>query len=79
MLFTLDDKELQNQRSSSVTEIERAKLQLDQSERNYKRAQQLFDENLISQELMENTKTSMSWPRTPSNGPRRNCSFWTSV
>ena len=57
VLFTLDDKELQNQRSSSVTEIERAKLQLDQSERNYKRAQQLFDENLISQELMENTKT----------------------
>ncbi|MBI4325774.1 MAG: efflux RND transporter periplasmic adaptor subunit [Chloroflexi bacterium] len=57
VLFTLDDKELQNQRSSSSTEIERARLQLDQSERNYKRAQQLFDENLISQELFENTKT----------------------
>jgi RND family efflux transporter MFP subunit len=57
VLFTLEDKELQNQRSSSVTEIERAKLQLQQAERNYLRARQLFNQQLVSQELFENAKT----------------------
>ncbi|MGV3771308.1 MAG: efflux RND transporter periplasmic adaptor subunit [Verrucomicrobiales bacterium] len=57
VLFTLDDKELQNERSSIVTEIERAKLQLAQQERNYKRAQELHKEKLIAQELFENAKT----------------------
>jgi RND family efflux transporter MFP subunit len=57
LLFSLDDKELQNQKASSITEIERAKLQLQQAERNYKRAQELFEANLIAQELYENTKT----------------------
>jgi RND family efflux transporter MFP subunit len=57
ILFTLDDKELQNQKASIVTEIERAQLQLKQAERNYKRAQELFESNLIAQELYENTKT----------------------
>lgn len=57
VLFTLDDKELQNQRASSMTEIERAKLQLNQAERNFRRAEDLFKANLISQELFENTRT----------------------
>ena len=57
LLVTLDDKELQNQKASLLTEIERSRLQLDQAGRNFKRAQQLFDEKLISQEVFENTKT----------------------
>jgi RND family efflux transporter MFP subunit len=57
VLFTLDDKELQNQRASSMTEIERAKLQSNQAERNFRRAEDLFKSNLISQELFENTRT----------------------
>lgn len=57
VLFTLDDKELQNQKASNITEIERSRLQLQQAERNYKRAQELFEANLIAQELYENTKT----------------------
>jgi RND family efflux transporter MFP subunit len=57
LLFALDDKELRNEKASRETEIERAKLQLDQAERNFKRAGELFEENLISRELYENSKT----------------------
>jgi HlyD family secretion protein len=62
-LFTLDDKELQHQRSSSVTEIERTKLQLTQAERNFKRAEQLFNVHLISQEIYEQSKTDFELAR----------------
>src|SRR4051812_9186044 len=57
LLFKLDDKELQNEKASADTEVQRANLQLQQSERNYKRAQELFEENLIAKELYENSKT----------------------
>ena len=46
LLFSLDDKELRNEKASAQTEIERAKLQLAQAERNFKRAGELFEENL---------------------------------
>jgi RND family efflux transporter MFP subunit len=62
-LFTLDDKELQHQRSSSVTEIERTKLQLTQAERNFKRAEQLYNVHLISQEIYEQSKTDFELAR----------------
>jgi RND family efflux transporter MFP subunit len=57
VLFTLDDAELQNEKASRTTDIERAKLQLEQADRNYKRAAELASENLISKELYENSKT----------------------
>ncbi|MGZ8939330.1 MAG: efflux RND transporter periplasmic adaptor subunit, partial [Limisphaerales bacterium] len=57
LLFSLDDKELRNEKASRETEIERARLQLAQAERNFKRAGELADENLISRELYENSKT----------------------
>lgn len=57
ILFTLDDKELMNERLSKDTEVERAKLQVDQAERNYRRASELAHGNLISTELFENSKT----------------------
>jgi RND family efflux transporter MFP subunit len=57
LLFKLDDQELQNERASAVTEVQRAKLQLEQSARNYNRSQELFDEKLIAKELFENSKT----------------------
>ncbi len=56
-LFTLDDKDLQTSRSSRMTEIDGAKLQLDRAKRNYDRSVQLYDDKLISLELFENTKT----------------------
>src|SRR6478735_6860151 len=53
LLFTLEDYDLQTERESQEREIERAKLQLNQAKRNYDRAQQLFSDKLISQELFE--------------------------
>ena len=58
ILFALDDKELQNERASNKTTVERARLELDQAKRNYERAQELIQAKLISQELYENTKTA---------------------
>jgi len=63
LLFKLDDQELQNQRASSVTAIERAKLELTKAERDLKRAQRLLDDRLISQELFDDTKTAFELGR----------------
>jgi HlyD family secretion protein len=57
LLFSLDDRDLQTEKQSQDKEIERAKLQLEQAQRGYKRSEQLFNEKLISQELYEDTKT----------------------
>jgi HlyD family secretion protein len=57
ILFKLDDKELQQQRASNLTDIERAKLELEKAERDYQRARELVSGKLISQELYDNTKT----------------------
>jgi RND family efflux transporter MFP subunit len=57
VLFTLDDKDLQTERSSRLTEIERTKLELDRAQRNFDRSKQLFTDKLISQELFEDTRT----------------------
>ncbi len=59
ILFTLDDQELENQRASSLTEIDRAKLQLEQAQRNFERNQQLYEQKLISQEVYENSRTDL--------------------
>src|SRR5213593_4788300 len=58
LLFKLDDKELQQQRASNLTDIERARLELEKAERDYKRAEQLRAEKLIAQELFDDTKTT---------------------
>lgn len=56
-LFTLDDTDLQTERSSRQTEIEGAKLQLERAQRNFQRSELLFKENLISRELYDDSKT----------------------
>ena len=58
VLFKLDDKELQQQRASNVTDIDKAKLSLEKAERDHKRAQQLLADKLISQEVYDDTKTT---------------------
>lgn len=58
LLFKLDDKELQQQRASNLTDIERSKLELQKAERDYNRAKDLLAEKLISQELYDNTRTT---------------------
>lgn len=57
ILFTLNDKELQTEKKSRLAEIAGAQLQLERSERNFKRSQQLFSEKLVSQELFDDSKT----------------------
>jgi HlyD family secretion protein len=59
VLFTLDDKELQNRRLASQTDVERARLQLEQSERNFKRSEELYQDKLIPEELYETSKTEL--------------------
>jgi len=58
LLFKLDDAELQQQRASNLTDIERAKLELEKAERDFKRAEELRNDKLISQELFDDTRTS---------------------
>jgi RND family efflux transporter MFP subunit len=57
VLFQLDDRDLQIEKESQQKEIERAKLEIEQAERNYMRSKALFEENLISKELFEDTRT----------------------
>jgi RND family efflux transporter MFP subunit len=57
LLFKLDDRELQTQRQQEEKNVERSRLQLGQAERDYKRAQQLIEGKLISQELFEDSRT----------------------
>src|SRR5262249_1756085 len=63
LLFKLDDKELQQQRASNLTDIERAKLELAKAERDHRRAQQLLAERLIAQEIYDDTKTTFDLAR----------------
>ena len=58
LLFQLDDKLLQQQRASNLTDIEKAKLNLEKAERDHKRAQRLLNDKLISQEVYDDTKTA---------------------
>ena len=63
VLFTLDDQDLQTERSSKLIEIEAAKLQLEKAKRDYERSKQLYAEKLISQELFEDTRTQYELAR----------------
>ncbi len=63
LLFKLDDKELQQQKASTVTAIERSKLELAKADRDYKRAEQLLADKLISQELYDDTHTAFELAR----------------
>jgi RND family efflux transporter MFP subunit len=58
LLFKLDDKELQQEKASTLTDIERAKLNVEKGERDYRRAQKLLADKLISQEVFDDTKTA---------------------
>src|SRR5213594_1380820 len=63
VLFTLDDQDLQTERSSKLIEIEAAKLQSEKAKRDYERSKQLYADKLISQELFEDTRTQYELAR----------------
>ena len=58
LLFKLDDSELQQQRASNLTDIEKARLGVEKADRDYKRARELLQDKLISQEVYDDTKTA---------------------
>src|SRR5437588_9197789 len=58
LLFKLNDSELQQTKASNLTDIEKCKLGVEKAERDYKRAEQLLREKLISQEVYDDTKTA---------------------
>lgn len=60
ILVSLDDKELQNKRSTYLTDIERSKLQLEQADRNFGRAEELFKSGLLPKQDYENTRTDFA-------------------
>jgi len=58
VLFALDDRDLQTERATRLTDIARAKLELEKAQRNYERSKKLFADKLISQELFDDTRTA---------------------
>jgi RND family efflux transporter MFP subunit len=54
LLAEIDDRDLQTERKSALTEIEGAKLGVDRTERNYRRSKELFDSRLVSREVYDN-------------------------
>jgi len=75
LLFKLDDKELQQTRASNVTDIDKAKLNLEKAERDFKRAQQMMADKLISQELYDDTKTAYDLAKNSLESAQRALAF----
>jgi RND family efflux transporter MFP subunit len=63
LLFKLDDRELQTQRQQEEKSVERARLELVQAERDFKRSLELFQNKLIAEELFEDVKTKLDIAR----------------
>jgi HlyD family secretion protein len=57
LLCRLDDKDLQIELTQRLTEIDGAKLQLEKAIRNLKRQKKLFDEQFVSQEIYDDSRT----------------------
>ena len=57
VLCSLDDSDLQTERSSQITQIEGAKLQVDKARRNYERNKDLHANRLVSQEVYDDSVT----------------------
>ena len=75
LLFKLDDKELQQTRASNVTDIDKAKLNLEKADRDYKRAQQMLADKLISQETFDDTKTAYELAKNSLESAQRALAF----
>src|SRR5258706_11574136 len=48
LLCALDDRDLQTERATQLTQIDGARLQVQKAQRNYERAQRLFENKLIA-------------------------------
>ena len=57
LLCALDDSDLKTERSSQMTQIEGAKLQVEKARRNYERNKRLSENHLVSQEVYDDSVT----------------------
>jgi RND family efflux transporter MFP subunit len=57
VLCALDDSDLQTERSSQITQIDGAKLQVEKARRNYERNKRLSENRLVSQEVFDDSAT----------------------
>jgi HlyD family secretion protein len=57
LLCSLDDKDLRIERLQRQAEIDGAKVQLLKAQRNFNRTKELFEDELISKEIFEDTRT----------------------
>src|SRR6058998_2206980 len=57
LLCRLDDRDLQIERSQRLAEIDGARLQFQKATRNFARGSQLFSNQLVSQEVYNDSKT----------------------
>jgi RND family efflux transporter MFP subunit len=57
VLCQLDDSDLQTERSSQITQIDGAKLQVEKARRNYERNKDLHASHLVSQEVFDDSVT----------------------
>lgn len=64
LLFTLDDSDLQAERSSKLSEIASGKLQLEKTRRTFEMQKKLFENNLVSREVYDDSKTDYDMART---------------
>lgn len=58
LLFQLDDRDLRIQQASQKNSIARSSLQLEQAERNFLRARDLFAAQLVAREVFDDAKTT---------------------
>lgn len=79
ILFTLDDTDLQTEKSQRQIEIEGAKLQatgarlaMEKTELNFNRTKELYDRKLLSQEVFDNTKLELDVARNTYDIARNN-------
>jgi RND family efflux transporter MFP subunit len=63
LLCALDDRDLQTELASRLTEIDGARLQLEQAQRNYERSRRLYAESLVSLEAFQDTETTYELAR----------------
>lgn len=60
VLVEIDDRDLLTERDSALTEIEGAKLGMERSQRNFERAKDLFESELISREVYDNLSSEFA-------------------
>lgn len=64
LLVELDDKQLAPQQTSNERDVQTAKLNLEQSTRDFERSKSLFDKNLVSLETYQNAQTTLDLNNT---------------